>query len=56
MMAQNGTPTPVPLDINPYIISLSRLGKWTLFIFLGIILLSILLKIILDLRRFHYKD
>lgn len=55
-MTQNSTPTPVLPDINPYIISLPRLGKLALFMFLGIILLSILLKIILDLRRYHYKD
>ena len=41
---------------NPYIIDLHRLGKIALFILLAVILLSLVLKIILDLRKYHYKD
>ncbi len=53
---QDATPTPVISDINPYIIDLGQMGKWAFFTLLAIILLALLLKIILDLRRFHYKD
>ncbi len=53
---QTAVPTPTLSEINPYTISLSRMGKWAFFTLLAIILLALLLKIILDLRRFHYKD
>ena len=55
-MVQNITPSPVIVEANPYIIDLHRLGKWVFLILLMIILLALLLKIILDLRRFHYKE
>ena len=55
-MVLNFTPTPAVPEANPYIIDLHQLGKLTFLMLLGIILLSLLLKIILDLRRFHYKD
>ena len=44
------------VQINPYIIDLHRLGRIFFFILLGALLLSLLLKIILDLRKYHYKD
>ena len=44
------------LEPNPYILDLHRLGRAAFFILLAIILLSLLLKIILDLRKYHYKD
>ena len=53
---QTATPTPDLSGINPYIIDLGQMGKWAFFTLLAIILLSLLLKIILDLRRFHYRD
>ena len=53
---QTVTPTPDLTGINPYIIDLSQIGKWSFFTLLAIILFALLLKIILDLRRFHYKD
>lgn len=53
---QTITPTPTPLGANAYIIDLHRLGKIAFLTLLVIILTALLLKIILDLRRFHYKD
>ena len=52
---QTATPTPVLSGTNPYIIDLAQMGKWAFFTLLAIILFALLLKIILDLRRFHYK-
>ena len=49
-------PAPGLLETNPYIIDLHRLGKYAFIILLAGILIFLLLKIILDLRRFHYKD
>lgn len=50
------TPTPTVFAANPYIIDLRQLVKLTFIFLLAIILLSLLLKIIRDFRRFHYKD
>jgi len=52
---QTVTPTPVVWEANPYIVDLRELGKLTFLMLLVIILLSLLLKIILDLRKYHYK-
>lgn len=50
------TPTPFLVKANPYIISFRQLGKW-FFIFLAAgILISLVIKIILDLRRLHYRN
>lgn len=43
-------------ELNPYIIDLSKLFRDIFFILLAIILITLLLKIILDLRKYHYKD
>lgn len=53
---QTITPTPTPFGANPAIIDLHRLGRYAFLTLLVIILAALLLKIILDLRRFHYKD
>ena len=50
------TPTPGIFEANPYIIDLRQLGKWAFIILLAGVLLFLLLKIILDLRKFHYRD
>lgn len=44
------------LEPNPYIIDLQQLGRIVFFILLAGILVSLLLKIILDFRKYHYKD
>ena len=49
------TPTAI-IEPNPYIIDLQKLGKTAFFILLTGILLSLVIKIILDLRKYHYKD
>lgn len=41
---------------NPYIINLHQLGKLVFFMLLAGILIALLIKIILDLRKYHYKD
>ena len=53
---QTITPTPTPFGVNSAIIDLHRLGKIAFITLLMIILTALLLKIILDLRKFHYKD
>ena len=53
---QRITPTPTPFGANADIIDLHRLGKIAFITLLIIILTALLLKIILDLRRFHYRD
>ena len=50
------TPTPEYLGTNPAVIDLHRLGRLAFFSLLAIILIALLLKIILDFRRLHYKD
>ena len=50
------TSTPGLFEANPNIIDLRQIGKWAFIILLAGILLFLVLKIILDLRRFHYKD
>ena len=50
------TPTPDVFGANPNIIDLRQLGKWAIIFLMAGILLFLLLKIILDLRRFHYRD
>ena len=50
------TPTPVYPGNNPSVINLHLLGKWVFFALLVIILLGLLLKIIMDFRRLHYKE
>ena len=50
------TPTPVYMGANPYIIDLRQLGKYAVIILFAGILIFLLLKIILDLRRLHYRD
>lgn len=50
------TETAVVLAENPYIIDLRQLCRWAFFTFLAILLLALLLKIILDLRKYHYKE
>ena len=52
----NATQTPAYTGANPAIIDLSRLGKWAFFTLLAFVLLALLLKIILDFRKLHYKD
>ena len=50
------TPTPAYLGTNPAVIDLHRMGRLAFFAFLAIVLFALLLKIILDFRRLHYKD
>ena len=50
------TPTPPYLGVNPAVIDLHRMGRLAFFGLLAIILTALLLKIILDFRRLHYKD
>ena len=50
------TATAAAYEPNPYIIDLQQLGKWTFFTLLAFILIALLLKILLDLRKYHYKD
>lgn len=49
-------PTETPVKPNPNIISLTQLGTWTLIFLAAIILLSLVIKIILDLRKAHYRN
>ncbi len=53
---ENITPTPVVWEPNPYTVNLQQLGKWTFIFLMAGILIFLLLKIILDLRRLHYKN
>lgn len=46
----------VGLTPNPYIIDLHQLGRLIFFMLLAGILIALLIKIILDLRKYHYKD
>ena len=55
-MPYYATPTPAYLGTNPAVIDLHRLGRLAFFALLAIILFALLLKIILDFRRLHYKD
>ena len=50
------TPTPAYLGANPAVIDLHRIARLAFFAFLAILLIALLLKIILDFRRLHYKD
>lgn len=50
------TETAAAYEANPYIIDLQQLGKWAFFTLLAFLLIALLLKIILDLRKYHYKD
>ena len=50
------TPTPEFLGTNPAVIDLHRTGRLVFVTLLAIILIALLLKIILDFRRLHYKD
>ena len=43
------------LTENPFIIDLHQLGRDVFFILLAGILIALVLKIILDLRKYHYK-
>lgn len=51
-----GTEANTALEANPYIIDLSLLGKAFFFILAAAVLIALLLKIVLDLRKYHYKD
>jgi hypothetical protein len=53
---ENAAAAAVVLAENPYIIDLRQMVRWAFFTLLAIILLALLLKIILDLRKYHYKD
>lgn len=44
------------LTENPYIIDLRQLGRLAFFLLLAGILIMLILKIILDFRKYHYKD
>ena len=50
------TPTPFLERANPYIISFRPLGKWFIIFLAAGILISLVIKIILDLRRLHYRN
>ena len=50
------TTTAAAYEANPFIIDLHQLEKWTFFTLLAFLLIALLLKIILDLRKYHYKD
>ncbi|MBR6089107.1 MAG: hypothetical protein IKP86_04175 [Anaerolineaceae bacterium] len=44
------------LEANPYIINLRQLAKLSFIILMVFILIALLLKIVLDFRKYHYKD
>ena len=50
------TPVQIVLEPNPYIISLQQMAKWIFIFLIAGILIFLLLKIILDLRKLHYRD
>lgn len=50
------TETAAVLSANPYIIDLRQIGRLAFFFLLAGILIFLLLKIILDFRKYHYKN
>ena len=43
------------LAANPYIIDLHRLGRLAFIFLMAFLLIMLVLKIILDFRKYHYK-
>ena len=53
---ENVTVSATGLAENPYIIDLHQLAKLAFFMLLAGILFMLVLKIILDFRKYHYKE
>ena len=53
---ENVSASAAVMTANPYIIDLRQVGRLAFFFLLAGILVFLLLKIILDFRKHHYKN